>query len=182
MVSDMSQWAKSHIVCSSIWPRVVLGCSPVNQAQTASPPSTKSQWGLMADDGKQLTLWIKEQKEQHSSSGREAPAQESRFKLSIRRSPGEGDGNPLQYSCLENPMDRGAWWAIVYGVTKSLTWLKGLSTHESIKKQKMTDKHENTQNVFQLFTNYVQVTKVPLFQTSGQNVLKLRIICISERY
>ena len=33
------------------------------------------------------------------------------------RSPGEGIGNPLQYSCLENPTDRGAWWAIVYGVS-----------------------------------------------------------------
>ena len=37
------------------------------------------------------------------------------------RSPGEGNGNPLQYSCLENPMDKGAWWAIVPGVTKSQT-------------------------------------------------------------
>ena len=35
------------------------------------------------------------------------------------RSPGEGNGNPLQYSCLENPMDRGAWWATVDGVTKA---------------------------------------------------------------
>ena len=35
------------------------------------------------------------------------------------RSPGEGNGNPLQYSCLGNPMDRGAWWATVHGVTKS---------------------------------------------------------------
>ena len=35
-----------------------------------------------------------------------------------RRSPGEGNGNPLQYSCLGNPMDRGAWWAIVHGVTR----------------------------------------------------------------
>ena len=34
------------------------------------------------------------------------------------RSPGEGNGTPLQYSCLENPMDRGAWWAIVYGAAK----------------------------------------------------------------
>ena len=38
-------------------------------------------------------------------------------------SPGEGNGNPLQYSCLENPMDRGAWWAIVQGVVKSWTQL-----------------------------------------------------------
>ena len=45
------------------------------------------------------------------------------------RSPGEGNGNPLQYSCLENPMDRGAWRATVHGVTKSRTWLKQLSTH-----------------------------------------------------
>ena len=35
------------------------------------------------------------------------------------RSPGEGNGNPLQYSCLENPMDGGAWWTIVHGVAKS---------------------------------------------------------------
>ena len=39
------------------------------------------------------------------------------------RSPGEGNGNPLQYSCLENPMDRGTWWATVHGVTKSWTQL-----------------------------------------------------------
>ena len=37
---------------------------------------------------------------------------------------GEGNGNPLQCSCLENPRDRGAWWAAVYGVTQSWTWLK----------------------------------------------------------
>ena len=39
------------------------------------------------------------------------------------RSPGEGNGNPLQYSCLENPMDRGSWWAAVHGITKSRTRL-----------------------------------------------------------
>ena len=37
------------------------------------------------------------------------------------RSPGEGNGNPLEYSCLENPMDRGAWRATVHGVAKSWT-------------------------------------------------------------
>ena len=42
------------------------------------------------------------------------------------RSSGEGNGNPFQYSCLENPMDRGAWWATVHGVAKS--WTR-LSTH-----------------------------------------------------
>ena len=49
----------------------------------------------------------------------------------VRKSPGQGHGNPLQYSCLENPMDRGAWWATVHGVTKSWTQLKphGMHTH-----------------------------------------------------
>ena len=37
----------------------------------------------------------------------------------LERCPGEGNGNPLQYSCLENPMDRGAWWATIHGVAKS---------------------------------------------------------------
>ena len=41
---------------------------------------------------------------------------------------GEGNGNPLQCSCLENPRDRGAWWAAVYGVMQSRTWLKRLGS------------------------------------------------------
>ena len=45
----------------------------------------------------------------------------------LGRSPGEGNGNPLQYYCLENPMDRGAWEAIVYGVTKSWTRLSNFT-------------------------------------------------------
>ena len=60
-------------------------------------------------------------------SGKESTSQCRRFKRSDlipgkgspgRRSPGEGNGNPLQYSCLENPMDRGAWRAAVHGVAK----------------------------------------------------------------
>ena len=43
-----------------------------------------------------------------------------------RRSPGGGHGNPLQDSCLENPMDQGAWWATVHRVAKSQTQLKRL--------------------------------------------------------
>ena len=44
---------------------------------------------------------------------------------------GEGNGNPLQYSCLENPRDGGAWWAAVYGVARSWTRLKRLSSSSS---------------------------------------------------
>ena len=43
--------------------------------------------------------------------------------LTFYQTSGEGSGNPLQYSCLENPMDGGAWWAAVHGVAKSRTWL-----------------------------------------------------------
>ena len=42
---------------------------------------------------------------------------------------GEGNGNPLHCSCLENPMDRGAWWAAVHGIAQSQTRLKRLSMH-----------------------------------------------------
>ena len=45
------------------------------------------------------------------------------------RPPRGGHGNPLQYSWLENPMDRGPWWTIVHRVAKSQTWVKQLSTH-----------------------------------------------------
>ena len=53
----------------------------------------------------------------------------------------EGNGNPLQYSCLENPRDRGAWWAAVYGVTQSQTRLKRLSSSSS--SRRVSHKSEN---------------------------------------
>ena len=46
----------------------------------------------------------------------------------LGRSPGEGNGNPLQYSCLENSMDGGAWWAIVHGLAKSRTRLSDFTS------------------------------------------------------
>ena len=49
----------------------------------------------------------------------------------LGRSPGGGYGDPLQYSCLENPMDRGAWWATVHAVTKSQI---SLSTYNYLRK------------------------------------------------
>ena len=59
------------------------------------------------------------------SAGKESASDEGDLGLIPRsgRSPGEGNGNPLQYSCPENPMDRGAWRATVHGVTKSPTSL-----------------------------------------------------------
>ena len=62
----------------------------------------------------------------------------------LERSPGEGNGNPLQYSCLENPMDRGAWWATVHGVarvghdlaTKPIKHISFCTEKETINKKK----------------------------------------------
>ena len=53
-------------------------------------------------------------------------------RLSMHAWIGERNGNPLQYSCLENPRDGGTWWAAIYGVTQSWTWLKWLSSSISI--------------------------------------------------
>ena len=56
----------------------------------------------------------------------------------LGRSPGEGKGNPLQSSCLENPRDGGAWWAAVSGVAQSQTQLKQLSSSSSRNHQRVS--------------------------------------------
>ena len=66
------------------------------------------------------------------TSGKESACQcrrckRHRFDPWVQKIPGEGHGSPLQYSCLENPMQRVAWWAIVHRVAHSWTWLKKLS-------------------------------------------------------
>ena len=55
---------------------------------------------------------------------------------------GEGTGNPLKCSCLENPRDRGAWWAAIYGVAQSRTRLKWLSNSSSMKSSNLNGKYE----------------------------------------
>ena len=69
----------------------------------------------------------------------------------LGRSPEEGNGNPLHYACLENPMDGGAWWATVHRVTKSWTPLSDFTFTFKIKKteietvaQGLTAEHELT--------------------------------------
>ena len=72
------------------------------------------------------------------------------------RSPGEGNGNPLQNSCLENPMDRGAWWATVHGVAKSRIRLSDCHFHFSFtlvsEVRKRTWKHSDIQRLAHLFS------------------------------
>ena len=60
------------------------------------------------------------------------------------RASGEGSGNTLQCSCLENPTDRGAWWTIVHGAAKSQTQLSNTHTHTRRKESDTTEQHTHT--------------------------------------
>ena len=75
------------------------------------------------------------------------------------RYPGGGYGNPLQYSCLENPMDRGAWWATVHRVTQSQTQRKQLSMQKMIGKRDRKRRQKIGVEFF-LITEYVSYTLI----------------------
>ena len=64
------------------------------------------------------------------------------------RSPGEENGNPLQYSCLRNPMDREAWWATVYEVSKSQTWVFEWLNNNNYNTNNSNNKNDNKVNIF----------------------------------
>ena len=71
-----------------------------------------------------------------------AHAGDTGFTPGSGRSPREGNGNPIQYSCLENPMDGGAWWATVHGIAKELVMTEQLNnnnTHSHIYKERERD-------------------------------------------
>ena len=68
----------------------------------------------------------------YSPWGREASDTTERLHFFSLSCAGEGNGSPLQHSCLENPRDRGAWWAAIHGVTESWTRLTRLSSSSSI--------------------------------------------------
>ena len=69
----------------------------------------------------------------------------------LGRSPGGGHSNPLQYSFLENPMDRGDWWATVHSISQSRTRLKRLCMHKCL----ISNVHlANLQNLIQIYITY----------------------------
>ena len=77
---------------------------------------------------------------------------------------GEGNGKPLQYSCLENPRDRGAWWAAVYGVAQSWTWLKRLSSSSSSSTEKILFPPYRCSNFFFIFLASLPSDKISLLK------------------
>ena len=72
---------------------------------------------------------------------------------------GEGNGNPLQCSCLENPRDGGAWWAAIYGVAQSWTRLKGLSSSSSHNVWLCRKLRRNIWIIIIIFVKYLQVSR-----------------------
>ena len=78
---------------------------------------------LLTPNGTELPRWLSSKE----SACTEGAAGEVGLMSELGRSPGGGQGNPFQYSCLENPMDRGAWLATVHRIAKSRTGLKQLS-------------------------------------------------------
>ena len=75
-----------------------------------------------------------------------ANAGDSGSTLGLERSAGGGNGNPVQYSCLENPMDRGAWWATVHGGHKESDMTERLSTHRHTHTH--THTHRDTLSIY----------------------------------
>ena len=74
----------------------------------------------------------------------------------LRRSPGEGNDNPLQYSCLGNTMDRGAWWAIVHG-RRELDTTEHILTHRYNKNSNYTKTIEPSRGKIQMGNLYFQI-------------------------
>ena len=102
----------------------------------------------------------------------------------LGRSSGEGNGNPFQYSCLENSMDRGAWWATVHGVTESWMQLSNyIFTFHSIAQLLFISLPSRTIVVVQLLsrvqlfaTPWTAALQVPLSSTVSMTLLKLMSI------
>ena len=76
---------------------------------------------------KKKCIWLRDSPSGSDSKESACIARSSGSVPGLGRSPGEGKGYPFQYSCLENSMDRGAWWATVRGITKSWTWTEWLT-------------------------------------------------------
>ena len=131
---------KPHVVCRhsiwlmalTLWPRHL---PPAGTSVTSCKKTSRSSRSASTAESSTVLIWLRYSKcwaSQVALAAKNLSAKAGDIRDSIPglgRSPGGRHGNPLQYSCLQNPMDRGAWWATVHGVTKSQTGLKQLSMH-----------------------------------------------------
>ena len=102
------------------------------------------------------------------------------FHFSLSRT-GEGNGNPLQCSCLENPRDEGAWWAAVYGVAQSRTWLKRLSSSRTWKQPRCPSTDEWIKKLWYIHTmEYYSAIKRNAFESVLMRWMNLEPIIQSK--
>ena len=109
--------------------RPALPCQDgVGRLLSSGPPAPHPKMGSLGTHKAQMcqTGWEGRQNRGGSAAKNLPAVQETRFDPWVGKIPGGGHGNPLQYSCLENPMDRGVWWATAHRVAKSRTRLKWL--------------------------------------------------------
>ena len=118
--------------CWSTWSREDSLCCTI-QSGSCQPQEILDTWNAVGPNCDMLSAkglpWWFSGKESACNAG---AARDSRAIPGSGRCPGKGNGNSLQYSCLENPMDRGAWQAIVHRIAKSQTRLTRLSSSSSI--------------------------------------------------
>ena len=88
------------------------------------------------------------------------------FEPLVRKKPRRRNGNPLHYSCLENPMDRGAWWATVQGVTKTQTWL---SSHVRMHTHTHTHTHKHTPSILSFY--WQPETQISILLLEGKKII-----------
>ena len=93
---------------------------------------------------------------------------------------GEGNGNPLQWSCLENPRDGRAWWAAVYGVTQSRTRLKRLSSSSRPKTRCSESEQSGDHNIFHQYSDEDDTSLLLLlYRLSHKSVITFLDIILS---
>ena len=149
--SSCVTWAKNKALlwsATEIWGSCVTSATIITLTQgsyiqitsPSTPSASASPGGVVLSPG-----WtLGSPKNPGEASGKEPACQcrvHKQYSLipGLGRSRGEGNGNPLQYSCLENPVDRGVWQATVHEVAKSLTRLKRFSTQELFKNGRMRE-------------------------------------------
>ena len=134
---------------------------------------TTGKWYFIFQESVVSLLWYIDGREGLGGSEVKASASNAGDPGSIHglgRSPGEGNGNPLQYSCLENPTDRGAWQATVHGVAKSWT---ELSHFTSIQRRP----YPNHQNLWTCYFLWQEFTGMIMVRIMKWGVLSLWAQC-----